>query len=194
MSKAAIIFKRFERFWHWFQAILVLLLIVTGLELHGLVSVFGWGNSSQYHHWAGFIWAGLVVLIFTWIFTTGAWRQFIPKRKGIDGVIYFYLFGIFKGDSHPHTMAPEDKFNPLQRIAYVLVLFVLVPLQILTGIVYFFYPELRTMGALNGIGLIAAVHTFCAYSLIAFLIVHLYLITLGKKLTSHLKAMITGKE
>ncbi|MEZ8965081.1 cytochrome b/b6 domain-containing protein [Vibrio breoganii] len=194
MSNSLVIFKRFERFWHWAQALLVLTLIVSGLELHGLVSIFGWGNASEYHHWTGFIWGALVVLIFTWIFTTGEWRQFMPEHKGIEGVVRFYLFGIFKGDKHPHHMSAKDKFNPLQRVAYLLVLFVLVPLQILTGIIFFFYPELRAAGILNSIELVAIVHTFCAYSVMAFLIVHLYLITLGEKLTSHLKAMITGKE
>ncbi|MBM7036956.1 cytochrome b/b6 domain-containing protein [Vibrio ulleungensis] len=194
MSKSAVLFKRFERLWHWLQALLVLLLIVTGLELHGSITLFGWGESSSLHHWAGFIWGALVVMIFTWIFTTDAWRQFIPKRQGVDSIIQFYLFGIFKGDPHPHEMTPDDKFNPLQRLAYILVLFGLVPLQILSGLALFFYPELRANGILSSVEFIAILHTFCAYSVIAFLIVHLYLITLGKKLTSHMKAMITGKE
>jgi Ni,Fe-hydrogenase I cytochrome b subunit len=29
------IFKRFERFWHWTQALLILTLLVTGFEVHG---------------------------------------------------------------------------------------------------------------------------------------------------------------
>lgn len=194
MSNTMIIFKRFERFWHWAQAVLVLALIVTGLELHGLISLFGFGDSSNIHHWAGFIWGALVVLIFTWIFTTGEWKQFVPETKGIDGVIRYYLHGVFTGAKHPHHMSAEQKFNPLQRLAYLGLLFGLVPLQIITGLLFFFFPELRAAGIIEDISVVAILHTLCAYSIIAFLIIHLYLITLGEKLTSHLRAMVTGKE
>lgn len=194
MNKTAVIFKRFERFWHWGQATLVLLLIVTGLELHGTVDLFGFGKSSHFHHIAGFVWGALVVLIFTWVFTTGEWRQFVPDMKGIDGVLRFYLYGVFVGEKHPHHMSAENKFNPLQRIAYLGLLFVLVPLQIITGLIFFFYPELRAAGYLDSVAAVAVIHTFCAYTIIAFLVVHLYLITLGQKLSSHMKAMLTGKE
>lgn len=194
MSKKVVIFKRFERFWHWAQALLVLTLMLTGLELHGLFALFGFEESSSIHHIGGFIWTALVVLIFTWILTTGDWRQYIPNMKGIDGVLRFYLYGVFIGDPHPHHMTPESKFNPLQRMAYLGVVFIIVPVQIITGLLFFFFPELKAAGVIEHIGLVAAIHTFCSYLVIAFLVVHLYLITLGEKPTSHLKAMITGKE
>jgi thiosulfate reductase cytochrome b subunit len=194
MKKTMVIFKRFERFWHWAQALLVLLLIVTGLEVHGVIDLFGFHTSSSLHHISGFAWGVLVILIFTWVFTTGEWKQFIPDMKGIDGVLRFYLYGVFVGEPHPHHMSPENKFNPLQRIAYIGVLFVLIPVQIITGLIYFFFPELRAAGIINQIGTVAIIHTFCAYTIIAFLVIHLYLITLGEKLSSHIKAMITGKE
>jgi Ni,Fe-hydrogenase I cytochrome b subunit len=28
------LYTRFERFWHWFQALMIITLIVTGLEIH----------------------------------------------------------------------------------------------------------------------------------------------------------------
>lgn len=194
MSKTVVIFKRFERFWHWGQALLVLMLIVTGLELHDIIGLFGFEQSSHLHHIGGFIWTALVVLIFTWILTTGDWKQYVPDMKGIDGVLRFYLYGVFVGEAHPHHMTPEEKFNPLQRLAYLGIVFVVIPMQILTGLVFFFYPELRAAGIIEHIGFIAAVHTLCAYTVIAFLVVHLYLITLGETVSSHLKAMVTGKE
>lgn len=194
MSKQRVIFKRFERFWHWGQALLVFTLILTGLEIHDLISLLGFEKSTHIHEVAGFIWIALVVMIFTWILTTGDWKQYVPDKKGIDGVLRFYLYGIFVGEPHPHHMTPESKFNPLQRLAYLGVVFGIIPLQIITGLLFYFYPELRAAGLLEHIGLVAAIHTLCAYLVIAFLVVHLYLITLGEKLSSHLKAMITGKE
>jgi len=41
---------------------------------------------------------------------------------------------------------------------------------------------------------IAIGHTIGAFLMLAFLISHLYLVTTGHKITSHVKAMITGWE
>lgn len=152
MKKTIVIFKRFERFWHWGQAALVLLLILTGLDIHGVISLFGFEQSTTLHHWAGFIWTAMVILIFTWVFTTGEWKQFVPDMRGIDGVLRFYLYGVFVGEPHPHHMSPENKFNPLQRLAYLGLLFILLPIQIITGLIFFFFPELRAAGVIDQIG------------------------------------------
>lgn len=195
MSKFVVIFKRFERFWHWMQALLIVTLIITGLEVHNVINLFGFEQSVELHNIAGFAWVALVVLIYTWIFTTGDWQQYFPSSfSGTGKVIRFYMFGVFKGEQHPHHMSADDKFNPLQRLGYIVVLFVIVPLQVITGLIFYFFPELRTMGVLGNIEFVAILHTLNSYIIFAFLIMHLYLITFGKKLTSHLKTMLTGKE
>ena len=194
MNKVVVIFKRFERFWHWGQAALILLLILTGLEAHGLFYLFGFGSAIELHNIAGFIWAGLIVLIFTWIFTTGEWRQYTPSLKNVDSTLRFYLYGVFVGEKHPHHMTPENKFNPLQRLGYLVIIFGLLPLQVITGICFYFFPELRAYSVIDQIDLIAILHTVNAYALLSFLVIHLYMITFGKKLSSHIRVMITGKE
>jgi thiosulfate reductase cytochrome b subunit len=194
MKRFVKLFKRFERLWHWLQATLVILLIVTGLELHGLFMVSGFELSVDIHNIAAFIWSGLILMIFTWIFTTGEWKQYVPSLQGIDGVLRYYLHGVFVGESHPHHATPEHKFNPVQRFSYIVILFILLPLQIFTGFVFYFFPDLRAMGIIGQIDLVAILHTFTAYSFLAFLIIHLYMITFGQKLSTHIKAMITGVE
>jgi thiosulfate reductase cytochrome b subunit len=47
---------------------------------------------------------------------------------------------------------------------------------------------------IESLEIIALLHTLGAFLLIAFLVVHLYLITTGHTVTSNLKAMITGWE
>ena len=44
------------------------------------------------------------------------------------------------------------------------------------------------------IGLLGAAHTLCSYLLILYLIVHLYMTTLGETFFAHTRAMITGYE
>ena len=43
------IYKRFERFWHWCQALLIFTLLFTGFEIHGSYSVLGFGDATQVH-------------------------------------------------------------------------------------------------------------------------------------------------
>jgi cytochrome b subunit of formate dehydrogenase len=57
---------------------------------------------------------------------------------------------------------------------------------------YFDYPELGFH--MNSLEPIALIHTMGAYLLLTFLIIHLYLITTGRTLTSNMEAMITGWE
>ena len=46
------IFKRFERFWHWSQAALVILMLITGFEIHGSYSLLGWEQAVDVHSFA----------------------------------------------------------------------------------------------------------------------------------------------
>ncbi|MBD1390306.1 cytochrome b/b6 domain-containing protein [Neiella sp. HB171785] len=194
MATTITIFKRFERLWHWLQALLILLLLATGLELHGLFSLFGFNTAVQLHDWAGFIWLALLVLVFSWIATTGEWRQYKPSFDGVPATLKYYAYGVFKGQPHPHHMTVANKFNPLQRLGYIAILFVMLPVQIFTGLMFFFFPELRAAGWLQQIDWIAIIHTLNAYALLSFLVIHLYMITFGATLGAHLKAMVTGKE
>src|SRR5574340_966546 len=41
MSEKIYVFKRFERFWHWSQATLIIFMLITGFEVHGSYKLFG---------------------------------------------------------------------------------------------------------------------------------------------------------
>ena len=43
------IFKRFERFWHWAQAALIMFLMLTGFEVHGAYTLFGFERATSLH-------------------------------------------------------------------------------------------------------------------------------------------------
>ncbi|MCK5819328.1 MAG: cytochrome b/b6 domain-containing protein [Psychromonas sp.] len=90
-------------------------------------------------------------------------------------------------------MSVNEKFNPLQRLGYIGILFALVPLKVLTWLVYFLFPELRPAGIISHVDIIALLHTVGAYALLSFIVIHIYMITFGKKLAFNIKAMTTGK-
>lgn len=52
----------------------------------------------------------------------------------------FYLFGIMQGEEHPFPATTQSKFNPLQQVAYVGVMYGLLPLLLLTGLLCL-YPQ-----------------------------------------------------
>ena len=73
--KKVYIYKGYERFWHWTQALLILFLAITGFEIHGSFSLFGFEQAVNLHNKAA--WALIILIIFTifWHFTTGELRQ-----------------------------------------------------------------------------------------------------------------------
>ncbi len=198
MSKKVYIFPAYERFWHWTQALLIFFLALTGFEIHGSISFFGFNDAVKYHNIAA---NSLIVLtLFTvfWHFTTGEWRQYIPTMQNIKNYFNFYLFGIFKNAPHPTKKTVLSKLNPLQKLTYFGLKTVIFPGIILTGLLYMFYryPQRHGIESINidSLETIAVLHTLGAYLILAFVIGHLYLITTGSKITTNLEAMITGYE
>jgi len=194
MKKRTYIYKSFERFWHWSQALLIIFLILTGLEVHSVFHIFGFDGAVTLHNWAA--WAFLVLIVFAifWHFVTGEWKQYIPTAKYIKEQMNYYIFGIFKGAPHPTKKTVYNKFNPLQRIIYLGLKILVIPVQVLTGIAYMYHMYPDSIWHSTGLNYIAYIHTFGALILIAFVIAHIYLTTTGDTPTESLYAMLTGWE
>jgi thiosulfate reductase cytochrome b subunit len=199
MSKKLIyIYKGFERFWHWMQALLIFFLAFTGFEIHGLYNFFGFRDAVRYHNVAAYMLIGLIVFAIFWHFATGEWKQYIPTFKNIKAQLDYYIFGIFKNAPHPTKKNVLSKLNPLQKIVYFGLKVLVIPVIVTSGLLYMFYRYPTKYGIeainINTLKYIAIVHTIGAFLLLIFIIVHLYLITTGETFTSNLKAMLTGYE
>jgi len=196
--KRTYVYRAFERFWHWTQAALILFLALTGFEIHGSLSFFGFEQAVRYHNTAALIFVGLITFAIFWHLTTGEWRQYLPTVKNLRAQAKFYLVGIFRNAPHPTRKTVLSKLNPLQRLVYLALKIVVIPIMVCSGLLFMFYryPQRHEIAALNmdGLQTVALLHTAGALLLIAFLIAHLYLITTGETLTSNLRAMITGWE
>ena len=189
------IFKRFERFWHWSQAVLIMFLMLTGFEIHGSYSLFGFDSAVVFHTTAAWTLVALWVFAIFWHFTTGEWKQYIPTLEKVQAMMNYYLIGIFTNAPHPFRQTTLTKHNPLQRLAYLFVLLVINPLIWTTGWFYLFYDSWKAWGVgwLN-IEYVAMFHVIAAFMMLIFFIVHVYLATAGHTPTAHIKAMITGWE
>jgi thiosulfate reductase cytochrome b subunit len=198
MRQKVYIYRAFERFWHWTQATLIFFLAFTGFEIHGTINFFGYQNAVKYHNIAAYAFIVLIIFAIFWHFATGEWKQYIPTMKNLKAQIFYYFFGIFSNSSHPTKKTVLSKLNPLQKLVYLGLKILVIPVMVVSGLLYMFYryPQQGVIEGLNinSIEVIAIFHTAGAFILIAFLIVHLYLITTGETVTSNLKAMITGYE
>ncbi|MCK4748638.1 MAG: cytochrome b/b6 domain-containing protein [Bacteroidales bacterium] len=194
MKKKTYIYRGYERFWHWSQALLIFFLALTGLEIHGTYKIFGFENVVAWHNIAA--WAFLVLIVFTifWHFGTGEWKQYIPTTKFLKAQFSYYISGIFKGAPHPTHKTIYNKFNPLQRFIYLGLKLLVIPVMVVTGFIYMFYSYPNNPIQLGGLTNIAYIHTLGAFFLLAFVIAHVYLTTTGDKPFISIKAMLTGWE
>lgn len=191
--KRIYVFKRFERFWHWSQAALIMFMALTGFEVHGTYALFGFEQASSLHTTAAWVLIGLWAFAIFWHLTTGEWKQYIPTTENMMGVVQYYSVGIFTGAPHPFKPTQLSKHNPMQRVAYLLFKVVMAPMIWISGLLYLYYSAWADWG-LGGLDLtvIALVHTAAAFLLLIFLVGHVYLTTTGHTLFSQIKAMITG--
>ncbi|MBN1251615.1 MAG: PAS domain S-box protein [Bacteroidales bacterium] len=194
MKKSTYIYRRFERFWHWSQVLLIFFLVLTGFEIHSSYEFFGFENAVKWHNIAA--WAFLVLIVFAifWHFVTGEWKQYMPTTKYMMAQINYYIFGIFKGAPHPTHKTVYNKFNPLQRFTYLGLKLLVIPVQVITGFIYMFYMYPENPIHIGGLSVFALIHTLGAFSLIAFVILHVYLTTTGETPLTSIKAMLTGWE
>lgn len=194
MEKMIKLYSTFERFWHWSQVLLVLFLMLTGFEIHNSFTLFGWENAVIWHNVAA--WAFIILIVFTifWHFITGEWKQYIPSKENLMAQLNYYLFGIFKNAPHPVKKTKLSKLNPLQRVVYFSLKMVLIPLQVISGLLYMYFRYPNNPIKMTTLSSTAIWHTIAAFLMIVFLIIHVYLITTGKTVWSNLNAMITGYE
>ncbi len=194
MKKRTYIYRSFERFWHWTQSLLIILLALTGFEIHSTYALFGYERAVMIHDVLA--WSYILLIIFTifWHFATGAWKQYIPTTELVKAQFQYYISGIFSGAEHPTRKTSYNKFNPIQRLTYLAFKVLIIPIMVGTGIIYMYYMYPESVVHVGRLEFFALIHTFGAFLLIVFLIVHLYLLTTNDDPVESLAAMVTGWE
>lgn len=189
------LYTRYERFWHWLQGLLIIVLLLTGFEIHGQYTLLGFHTAVTVHNFVGLSWLVAFAFFVFWIFTTGEWKQYIPTTKKMLSVIRYYSYGIFRGEPHPVPKRKEAKHNPLQRLTYLSLAAFLLPFQMITGFLYWGYNSWQAWGIGSlSLQVLAVLHTLGGFAILMFLVIHVYMTTTGHRIFAHIKAMITGWE
>lgn len=192
-SRNVKVYPRFERLWHWSQMALIFVLLFTGFGLNGSHHLLAFKPAVMLHTIAALTLIALWIFATFWLFTTGTWLQFIPKLEGMFKVARFYAFGVFKGESHPYRKILWRKHNPLQAATYFVVKWAIFPAIWASGLLYLTYNFWEEMpNAAMWIEIVANLHLIAAYVILSFVIVHVYLLTIGQGFIHHVKPMING--
>ena len=194
-KRAVKIYTRYERFWHWSQALLIFILAMSGFNLHGTFGFAPFPLAVKVHTFAAI--ALIILWLFTtfWNFTTGQWRHYLPQNKGLFAVVKFYAYGIITGAPHPYSKTLNRKQNALQSLAYLTFMVVIGPALWLTGIAYLLHGLWSHVE--HGSQIFTAVvflHTAAAFAMVTFVVIHVYMTTTGKTVFHYIRTMITGYE
>lgn len=191
-KRDVMIYTRYERFWHWSQALLIFTLFFSGLGLHGTHHFLPFGLAVKIHTYAALALVMLWIFTTFWNFTTGQWKQYLFK-KGVFSVIRFYAWGILRGEPHPYKKSLQRKQNALQSLAYMTFMVIVGPALWATGLFYLLYDVWRPYPwSGDALFLAAFAHTAAAFVMGAFVIIHIYMTTTGKTVFHYIKTMITG--
>lgn len=209
------------RIWHWVNLLALVILFMSGLNISNAHPWLYWGqwgfqpNTAwlAVHRWPG--WAtipgsyNLAVardwhILFAWVFAVGLLlfllialfnrhlgRDIVPGRKELRWpAIRADIAAHLRFDFH-HG---EGKYNFLQKVAYGLVLFVLLPLMLLTGMAISpgfdaAFPWLIDL--FGGRQSARSIHFIVAWAVFGFFVVHVLLVLLSGPI-GQLRDMITG--
>jgi thiosulfate reductase cytochrome b subunit len=187
------------RIWHAINALGIILLILSGFSLQsGLdTSFINFKLAVNIHNITGIVVTANYLLFFIGNIITENYRYYLIKPMGFVKrpmkQAYYYAFGMFRGMKAPYPLSEKRKFNPLQKYAYVVVMYLIVPIVIITGFALLF-PEIiiEKVYTLSGVFLTAITHSAAGFFISIFLIIHLYVASIGKSPAENFKSIITG--
>lgn len=191
------------RIWHWINALGFVLLILTGFQIRyvDLLNLMTFEAAVKLHNWVGFT---VIANYFLWLGyylfsdritnyhpvldTKNFFRNFFRQAR-------YYCYGIFKGERSPHRVRPYDKFNPMQRLTYQLIMLIAAPLSFITGLMLWDVKRFESwIEMMGGIRVVASIHVLVFILFVFFVLVHAYMGALGRTPSTHYREMITGYE
>jgi thiosulfate reductase cytochrome b subunit len=196
------LYPKWIRAWHIINALMFLILIVTGLSMqytdkNNSAYMVGFAKAVKWHNFAALILTASYVVFVVGNITTKNGRYYRIKRDNFWSDLIkqmrYYAFGMFRGEKHPFPVTMERKFNPLQKFSYVLAMYVGMPLLIISGIVLLF-PEIAidNVSGMSGLVINDVLHITMGFFLSIFMIIHIYTCTLGAKPSSLFRGILSG--
>lgn len=194
------LYPGFIRLWHMLNAILMLVLIVTGLSMQYSARdsfMIPFRISVELHNISGIALTASYLIFFIGNIISGNRKHYrlqwqgLKKRMSLQ--LRYYLSGYFKKQPPPFPVSSDNKFNPLQAVTYIMAMYIGLPLVMITGFGLLF-PEIILAGifGVNGLVLTDLIHVIMGFLLSIFMIIHIYLCTMGVHPGCNFRSIITG--
>ena len=209
------------RVWHWVNAIALVVLFMSGLNISnahprlywgdwGFDASHAWLEVARFPGWAtipdyySLAMARQWHLLFAWIFALGLLLFMLASlanrhfRRDIASKRKEWRWGAIRADIAAHLRFDfshrEGKYNFLQKLTYSVVLFILLPTMILTGMAI--SPGVNAsmpflLDLFGGRQSARSIHFLAAWGLFGFFVVHVALVLLSNPLRQ-MRDMITG--
>lgn len=197
-SKNIYFYPVWLRIWHGLNALGIITLIITGISLQSIESSFiGFNIAVTLHNIAGIVVTLSYFIFFVGNLITTNSKYYIVKPKGFikrpAKQAYYYIWGMFHEMKAPYPLSEKRKFNPLQKYFYIIIMYLAVPFVIVSGIALLF-PEIiiETVYNFSGVFLTVIFHSALGFFISIFLIIHLYVSTIGKSPLGNFKSIING--
>lgn len=188
------------RIWHGINALGIILLIISGISMQYSTSTYiimKFETAINMHNFAGVtVSISYFVFFFGNLFTKNKKYYRIKPKGFIKRLVKqarYYMLGMFNNEKSPYPVSEKRKFNPLQKYSYVAIMYLLVPIVIITGIALLF-PELiiDEVYSLSGVMLTAILHGIIGFFIFIFLLIHLYVASIGKSPLNNYRGIVTG--
>ena len=188
------------RIWHGINALGILVLIFTGISMQSgtqLSEAVGFKLLINLHNIAGILVTLNYFVFFIGNLITANGKFYIVKPRGFLKrplkQAQYYIWGMFHEMTPPYPLSEKRKFNPLQKYAYIIVMYMAVPFVIISGIALLF-PEIiiDQIYSYSGIFVTAVLHSAMGFFISIFLIIHLYVASIGKSPLQNFKSISTG--
>lgn len=209
------------RLWHWINAVTVIVMLMSGLTISNAHPRLYWGQYGanfdaawltlpRFPGWATIPTGYNLALArewhfaFAWVLAFGLlfylvrslWNGHFRRDIALSTkeVAPSHLIEDIKQHLRLQFETPGGGYNPLQKIAYSAVLFVLLPGLILTGLTL--SPGMNAvlpwlLDLFGGRQSARSIHFLCASGVAIFIVVHLLLVILAGPI-NEIRSMITG--
>jgi len=188
------------RIWHGINALGILILIFTGINMQYSnpgAELMNFNLAVNLHNISGIIVTVNYFLFFIGNLLTSNKKYYRLKLKGLfrrlQLQIGYYTSGMFSDQQPPFPVSAKRKFNPMQKVSYLIVMYLCVPGLIITGLALLF-PEtiIEKVYSVSGISMTAILHASLGFLVSIFLIVHLYVASIGKNPLNNFKSILNG--
>jgi thiosulfate reductase cytochrome b subunit len=199
-TKKLYLYPLWLRIWHHVNAVLMIILIATGISMQysdPQYPLIRFDIAVTWHNMGGILLTLSYFIFLAGVLFTSIGRYYVVKTEGFHVAflrqLRYYLFGIFKGEKSPFQVSQQQKFNPVQLITYNVIMHAIIPITFITGWALI-YPETIVLNVLgySGIMLTSLVHSIAGFFISIFLVIHIYVITIGGRPADNFKSIIYG--